>query len=229
LARELGLAMGEVPDLPPRWNLAPTQPVAILKTSSPSVGARPAIAMHAWGLVPPWANDPRTSSRRINARRESIATKPSFRDSFLDRRCLVLADGFYEWSPVGLTGARVPHYIRLRSGRAFTMAGLWATWRSPAGEPLHTCTIVTGPPNSMVARLHDRMPVILDEAARAPWMSPTTRDEATLLALLRTFPADEMEAYPVSRHVNSPANDDATCIAPWDPPVGEGPPDLFRA
>ncbi len=224
LARELGLGIEGVLDLPPRWNIAPTQPVAVVRASKEGT---PIMALQRWGLVPSWANDPRMGSQLINARKESIATKPSFRDSFLDRRCLVLADGFYEWAPAETGAPRSPHYIRLRSRRSFTMAGLWSRWRSPAGEPLDTCTIITGPPNEVVERLHDRMPVILPPAARDAWLDPNRRDELSLLELLRTFPASELESYPVSRHVNSPDHDDPKCIAPIESPESDDPPDLF--
>ena len=224
LARELGLPEAALPDLPARWNIAPSQPVPVVRHPEGTRGGRPEIAIVTWGLVPEWASDPRIGNRLINARRESLASKPSFKDSFLGRRCLVPADGFYEWVPAEPRGPRVPHYIRLRSGRPFTFAGLWSRWRAPTDERLETCTIVTGPPNDLVAPLHDRMPVILPEGARDAWLDPDMRDPAALSDLLAVFPADEMEAYPVSRHVNSPDHDDASCAEPLSSPPPDAPP-----
>jgi putative SOS response-associated peptidase YedK len=216
LARELALAEDDVLELSPRWNIAPSQPVPIVLRSGPrgeDSGAK--MALHVWGLVPAWANDPRVGNKLINARKESLATKPSFKDAFHEgRRCLVIADGFYEWAPLSSGGPKMPRFIRLKSKAPFTFAGLWERWRSPAGEPLHTCTVVTGPPNDLVRPLHDRMPVILRPEAREAWMDPKLRDERELLDLLDVFPAEQMETYPVGRHVNSPDHDDATCIDP---------------
>lgn len=220
LARELALAEADVLDLPPRWNVAPSQPVPIvLRSAERGDASRATMALHVWGLVPAWANHPRIGSRLINARKESLATRASFRDSFREgRRCLVVADGFYEWGPLEPGGPRVPRYIRLKTKRPFTFAGLWARWRSPADEPLDTCTIVTGPPNDLVRPIHDRMPVILRPEARDAWLDPKLRNENDLLSLLDVFPAEQLETYPVSRHVNSPDNDDSKCIEP----LGEG-------
>jgi putative SOS response-associated peptidase YedK len=217
LARELALAEDEVLDLPPRWNVAPSQPVPILRAGVERGGAPPRLRMvlHVWGLVPAWAKDPRVGNRLINARKESIATRPSFRDAFHEgRRCLVLADGFYEWAPLAPGGPRVPRYIRMRTGAPFTFAGLWDRWRTPSGEPLDTCTIVTGPPNELVRPIHDRMPIILPAESREAWLDPAPRNEAELLALLEAFPSDLLETYPVSRRVNSPDHDDPECIVP---------------
>jgi len=221
LARELGLPESGLPDLPPRWNVAPSQPVPIVRADA---AGRPEVVLVAWGLVPEWANDPRIGNRLVNARMESLADKPAFRDSFRDRRCLVPADGFYEWAPLEPGGPRMPHYIRLVSGRPFTFAGLWSRWRSPAGERKDTCTIVTGPPNELVARLHDRMPVILPAAARDAWLDPRIRDPSALVELLGVFPAQGLEAYAVGRRVNSPDHDDADCIEPLAEPPPPAPP-----
>ncbi|MFN8178779.1 MAG: SOS response-associated peptidase [bacterium] len=225
LARELALAEDEILDLPARWNIAPSQPVPVLRRGETADRAsRPLMALHVWGLVPAWAKDPRGGGRLINARRESIATRPSFRDAFFEgRRCLVIADGFYEWAPIKPGGPRMPHYIRLKSGQPFTFAGLWARWRSPSDEPLDTCTIVTGPPNEAVRPLHDRMPVILPAEEREAWLDPDQHDERALLAILDVFPADRLESYPVSRHVNSPDHDDASCIVPFTEDVAASP------
>ena len=217
LARFLGIPESELPEMPPRWNIAPSQPVPIVRVRRDGDAQHPEVAVVVWGLIPFWANDPRIGHRHINARRETLATKPAFQDSFLNRRCLVPADGFYEWAPIDPAdpdGPRLPHYIRLKSGEPFTFAGLWSRWRSPDGERVETCTIVTGPPNELVAGLHDRMPVILPEEARRAWLEPSERRPKHLLGLLDVFPADALEQYPVSRQVNSPELDDASLIAP---------------
>ncbi len=216
LARELGWPESDLPELPPRWNIAPSQPVPILRARAGRGAAGMEAALVAWGLIPEWANDPRIASRLINARMESLAAKPAFADSFRDRRCLVPADGFYEWAPLDGDGPRVPHYIRLASGRPFTFAGLWSRWRDPTGAPLETCTIVTRPPNEAIARLHDRMPAIVPPEARAAWLDPERRDPGALLDLLAPLPSGLFEIHPVSRRVNSPDRDDASCIEPLD-------------
>jgi putative SOS response-associated peptidase YedK len=210
LARELRIPLDVVlADLEPRYNIAPSQPVPILLRDGALRMARA-----RWGLVPPWAGDPRAGNRMINARRESLASKPSFRDSFRYRRCLVIADGFYEWLKRENPPAKIPHYIRLRSGSPFTFAGLWSVWTSPAREEVLSCTIVTSPPNDLVARIHDRMPVILPPGSRERWIDPEGADERELLELLQPHDADEMEMYAVSRWVNAPENEGARCIAP---------------
>lgn len=221
----------------PRWNIAPTQPVAIVRARRPRpADERPrlVLGMMRWGLVPTWAADPSIGSRLINARAESAAEKPAFRDSFERRRCLVLADGFYEWrreaAPGGTSaksarsgksakkGRGAPYYLRLRNGRDFAFAGLWSRWYDPAdpqAEPLDSCTILTGPPNELVEPLHDRMPVILQPQSYHPWLDPDLHDRAALEAMLRQpFPANEMEAYPVSPYVNHADHEGPDCVAP---------------
>lgn len=224
LAHELGIPESDLLDLPPRWNIAPSQPVPILRARSGRGAAGAEAARVAWGLIPEWANDPRIANKLINARMESLAAKPAFADSFRARRCLVPADGFYEWAALGGDGPRYPHYIRLASGRPFTFAGLWARWRDPSGTPVETCTIITCPPNEAIARLHDRMPVILPPDARAAWLDPALRDERALLGLLGPLPAELFEIHPVGRQVNSPDRDDPSCIEPLDPGTVEAEP-----
>ena len=215
LARELGLSEDDLLELPPRWNVAPSQPVPIVRRRTGPGGAVREMLQVVWGLVPEWANDPRIGNRLINARMESLVEKPAFRDSFRERRCLVPADGFYEWAPLHGDGPRLPHYIRLASRRPFTFAGLWSRWRDPAGVPVESCTIVTRPPNEAIGRLHDRMPAILPPESREAWLDPSVRDAATLLELLGPLPPELFEIFPVGRHVNSPDHDDPSCIEPW--------------
>ena len=166
-----------------------------------------------WGLVPSWAKDVGIGSRMINARAEGIAAKPAFRAAFRQRRCLVPADGFYEWQKVA--GGKQPMLIRLRSGDPFAFAGLWERWRGPDGE-VETGTIITTAPNAVTAPIHDRMPVILDPADYDRWLDPSQPDAA---ALLRPCPDDWLTAIPVSTRVNSPKNDAADLIESFPNPA----------
>ena len=209
-----------VPDsLEPRYNIAPSQPVPILLKDA---GVR--MALFQWGLIPPWAKDPSIGNRMINARRETLAERPSFRDAFRAQRCLVIADGFYEWRRAA-RGPKTPYYVRLKSHEPFTFAGLWSRWRPPSGDDVLTCTIVTGDANELLEPIHDRMPVVIPPANRDAWLDPEHREAESLLALLRTGDPQEMEMYPVSRYVNSPANEGARCIEVEKEP--EEPPSLF--
>ena len=167
LAAELDLDPGVVLDLEPRWNIAPTQEVPILLKDE---GVR--MALYRWGLVPPWAKDPTVGSRMINARSETLAERASCRDALRSQRCLVLADGFYEWHAGEEGQPKVPHYIRLKSRKPFTFAGLWAKWRGASGQDLYTCTIITGDANELVGKIHHRMPIVIPPANRDAWLDP---------------------------------------------------------
>lgn len=202
---------GERPNLAPRYNIAPTQTVPIVRRARGGEGRE--LALVRWGLVPAWAKDLSIGSRMINARAEGIATKPAFRAAFKARRCLVPADGFYEWAK--LDGRKQPMLIRLRSGEPFAFAGLWEIWRSPDG-PLETCAIVTTEPNAVTAPIHNRMPVILDPDDYNRWLDPSRPGGEELL---RPCPAEWLEAYPVSPKVNSPRNDAAELIEPFPNPA----------
>jgi putative SOS response-associated peptidase YedK len=200
----------DIPDeVPIRYNIAPTQPVAVI----PNDG-RLALDFFLWGLVPSWAKDPSIGNRLINARAETLAQKPSFRSAYRRRRCLILADGFYEWQKRPGSNFKIPHYIRLKSGKPFASAGLWEQWFSPDGSEIKSCTIITTRPNELIAPLHNRMPVILSPDAYMQWLDPAERAPADLNALLSPYPAEQMIAYPVSRMVNSPQNDSPECIQP---------------
>lgn len=199
-------------DIPARYNIAPSQPVVVLLDD----GER-RLEQFQWGLVPHWAKDPKIGSRMINARAETLFEKPAFRGPARRQRCLVLADGFYEWrKPNG--GRKVPHYIRLKSGRPFGFAGIWARWEGGDGE-LMTCSIVTTEPNELMRRLHDRMPVIVPKDLEDRWLDPELGDPETLEAILKPYPADEMEHYAVSTVVNNPKHDAAECVQPASPLV----------
>lgn len=180
-------------DLAPRHNIAPSQPVAVI----PNTGARK-VELFRWGLIPAWAKDPAIGNRLINARAETLSEKPAFRGAFRRRRCLILADGFYEWHAEPGRRAKTPYYIRLTSGGLFAFAGLWETWQPPAGAPVHSCTLITTTPNALIAPLHDRMPVILPEAVYALWLEPGEVPPARLQPLLAPYPAEALTAYPVN-------------------------------
>ena len=194
-------------DLKPRFNIAPTQRIPIVRAGRE---APREWAEVRWGLVPSWAKDEKIGARMINARGETVAEKPSFRSAVKSRRCLIPADGFYEW--VKTDGGKQPHYIHFADGRAFAFAGLWERWHKSDGEPLDTCTIITTTPNDLVAALHDRMPVILPPETFTEWLEPQPLTSDRLQDLLASHPAGDMEAYQVSTHVNKPANDDPECV-----------------
>ncbi len=190
-----------------RYNIAPSQPVAVVLQN----GER-RIEACRWGLVPFWAKEPDIGNRLINARAETLAEKPAFKYSLTRRRCLIPADGFYEWRKEG--NRRIPVYIRRRDGGLFAFAGLWDEWQSPDGSPLRTCTIITTEPNALVATIHNRMPAILLPEQESQWLDTSLKEPSRLLALLQPYPAEELEAYAVSTRVNNPGNDDPLCIQP---------------
>jgi putative SOS response-associated peptidase YedK len=196
----------ERPNLPPRYNIAPTQDVPIVRLTR--AGDRRELILVRWGLVPYWAEDVAIGHRLINARAETVHKTPAFRDAYQRRRCLVPADGFFEWKKDGKV--RQPLVVRRTDGAPFAFAGLWERWSQPDGNVLRSCTIITCPPNALVAPVHNRMPVILDPADHARWLDPAAggRD------LLKPCPAEWLEAIPVSTRVNSPHHDDPECIAP---------------
>lgn len=193
----------------PRFNIAPTQPVLALANDG-----RQQADFFVWGLIPAWAKDPAIGSRMINARSETVAEKPSFRGPFKYKRCLIFADGFYEWKTVPGQKTKVPHHIRLQSRRPFAFAGLWDAWQSPDGSLVKSATILTTAPNSLMEAIHNRMPMILPESSYAQWIEPAPQTPDRLLPLLQPYPADEMIASPVSTLVNSPANDRPECVVP---------------
>jgi len=196
-------------NLAPRYNIAPTQPIAIIiNTGTYTLG------FSVWGLVPSWAKDPSIGSQMINARAETIAIKPAFRSAFRRHRCLIPADGFYEWQKDLASNKKTPFYISLQSRQPFTFAGIWDTWSSPDGSNLQTCCIITTQPNELVAPIHNRMPVILPSTAYQQWLDPLESRAEVLLPLLKPYPASEMQAYPVSRLVNAAANDSPDCVRP---------------
>lgn len=188
----------------PRYNIAPTQNVPVLLEDPRCIeGFR-------WGLIPSWAKDPSIGNRLINARSETVATKPSFRGAWKHRRrCAVLATGFYEWQkPPSGKGPKRPHWIALKSGGPFGFAGLWETW-----DDVRSCTILTTGPNELVRPIHDRMPVILTGDALESWTDPAVAPEE-VQGLMAPYPADRMTAWEVSTYVNRPGNEGPDCVAP---------------
>ena len=205
-------------DLSPRYNIAPTQDVAVIANTLPDTGEHPEtgqVEFFHWGLIPSWAKDPKIGNRMINARSETLSEKPSFRNAYKRRRCLILADGYYEWKQIPGDRSKQPVYIRLKSQKPFALAGLWEVWQADGmDERLRSCTIITCPPNAFLEEIHHRMPVILPQDAYAEWLAPTQQSTDTLQPLLVPYGDEEMEAYPVSRFVNRPTNDSSECIAP---------------
>ncbi len=202
-----------IPDgLQPRFNIAPTQPVAVV----PNDGQN-RLDFFTWGLVPSWAKDPQIGSRLINARAETLAEKPSYRSAYRRRRCLILTDGFYEWKQVPGRKNKVPMYIRMEDGNPFAFAGLWENWQSPDGSEILSCSIITTQPNPVVREIHNRMPVILPKDTYELWLTPSELSPQKLDPLLQPFTKAEMTAYPVSTLVNSPANKSPECIIPVTP------------
>jgi putative SOS response-associated peptidase YedK len=188
------------------YNIAPTQQVATVLAEN---GKRKLEMLH-WGLIPSWAKDPEVGNRMINARAETVAEKPSYRKAFQERRCLILADGFYEWQKTD--NGKQPFYIRMEDESPFAFAGLWESWRN--GREIRSCTIITTAPNELAASIHNRMPVILHPEDYDMWLDPDFDEREPLTSLLKPFPAEAMEAYPVSRRVNNPANNDAGVVEP---------------
>jgi len=194
-------------EIPPSYNVAPTQEVAAVLAEE---GKR-RLEMLRWGLVPSWADDPEIGARMINARSETAAEKPSFRSAFRRRRCLIAADGFYEWKREN--GGKQPYYFRMQEGRPFAFAGLWESWEKGGDGVLRSCAILTTRANSVLDGIHDRMPVILPPDTYDSWLDPDA-DREELAELLIPYAGDDLETYPVSRFVNSPSNNDERCIEP---------------
>ncbi len=191
----------------PRYNIAPTNQVLAITND----GTRRAELMR-WGLVPFWAKDIKIGNKMINAVGETAAAKPAFRAAFRKRRCLVLADGFFEWKKAGK--AKIPTYIFLKSREVFAFAGLWESWKDPNGAILRSCAILTTQPNEFIEPIHHRMPVILSEETEALWLDPMTEDPDILQPLLQPSPGELMDSYQVSTYVNSARNQGPECIKP---------------
>jgi putative SOS response-associated peptidase YedK len=204
-------AEDEVDDSAERYNVAPTQMVMIVVED----GAKRVVTAQRWGLIPPWADDPKIGSRLINARGETVAEKPSFRASFKRQRCIIPANGFYEWQKRG--DRKVPHAIVRKDEKPLALAGLWSSWRDPeSGEQVRSFAIITTTANATLAPIHDRMPVILPDDAIDTWLDPNFQDVPALQSLLRPYPDDLLRAYPVSRLVNDVRNDGPQLVFPLE-------------
>ena len=200
------------PGYEPRYNVAPMQDVLAVIDD----GTRRRAGWMRWGLVPSWADDPSIGARMINARSETIDQKSAFREAFERRRCLIVADSFYEWQQIG--NIKVPMRIRLRTGELFAFAGLWERWSKAGADPLVSCTILTTSPAPSLASIHDRMPVILRREDYGRWLDREA-DPESLKKLLQPYADTDLEAYSVSTFVNHAANDAPECIEPADPPA----------
>ena len=215
--------------LPPRWNVAPTQPVYVV-TAKRDPQRRRQLGTMRWGLVPSWAQSPAVGPPMINARAETVATKPAFRTALRRRRCIIPADSFWEWQ-AGTGRSKQPYAIRRQGGGTLAFAGLWAVWRDPAspGRVLQSAAIVTTDANRALAQVHPRMPVVLDEAAVAVWLDPEVEDPDLLLGLLESSPDDRWEAWPVGSAVNAVGNDGPGLLERVEPPVRVQSPDALFA
>ena len=201
----------------PRYNVAPSEPGAVIRNLNGSGH----VSELRWGLIPFWAKDEKIGYRTINARSESAASKPAFREAFVARRCLVLANGFYEWMAVPGQKWKQPHYIHAPDQDLLMLAGLWERWRPRDGrDPIESFTILTTEPNTVVARLHDRMPVILQPGDYEAWLDPSLDDAVAIQAFLRPAPDDLLSTYPVTRFVSNAVNEGPECIEPAEPLVG---------
>lgn len=208
LAQLLGLH--NLPQLPPRYNIAPSQLIDCVRANPESQETE--WTQLKWGLVPSWAQDPSIGQKMINARAETVNEKPSFRKAFKRQRCLILADGFYEWKREGKM--KQPYYIHFADNRPFTFAGLWEHWEKDGGEPVESCAIITTSANALMEPLHHRMPVILDLQDCPVWLDPAVHDDRQLTRLLQPFPVEAMEAYPVSPFINNPRHEGPLCSQP---------------
>lgn len=207
IAKEFGISKASIA-IAPSYNIAPAQDILIICHE----GEKQLVSCN-WGFIPSWAKDPSTGHKAIiNARAETVASKPMFRSVFKKHRCLVIADGFYEWQKA--EKSKVPFYIRLRSGRPFGFAGLYSHWTSPEGKTLCTCTIITTAANELIELIHDRMPVIIPKDREDLWLDPEMHDPVKLLDLLKPYPSEEMEMYQVSTKVNIPAFKSHEAIKP---------------
>ena len=200
--------LASVPTLSPRYNIAPTQPVPTVLVDSDVKNRH--LKMLRWGLIPSWAKDIKMGAKLINARAETVAEKPAFRSAFKHRRCLILADGFYEWQEQ--EGKKQPFYFRLQDGKPFAFAGLWERWSKGEDEAIESCTILTTESNDLMRPIHDRMPVILEQKDYNTWLDPEIQKRESLQSLLQPYKSEEMTFYPVTTKVNNAKTDSPDSI-----------------
>lgn len=213
-------------ELPPQYNISPGQDIyavrgivirdeqakkAAPKADITEVSFKKEVAPFRWGLIPFWSKDPDIGNRMINSRSETVAEKPSFRKAFKSQRCLIPADGFYEWQKVD-DGPKQPYYIHMKDKKPFALAGIWDKWKNPEGGTIESCSILTTEPNAVLKPIHKRMPVIVNPKKYDFWLNPTIEDIDDLKELLKPYDTKVMEAYPISRYVNSPENKGEKCI-----------------
>ncbi len=210
LVEEYFDSVSDEPDWTPRFNIAPTQPIPVIR-QHPKEPVRE-LSVVRWGLIPSWAKDASGAARMINARSETASSKPAFRDSLKSRRCLIPADGFYEW--VRTEKAKQPYCFEVNEGDLFAFAGLWDRWKDPSGNWIKTCSILTTITNAVTAPVHDRMPVILDADSYDLWLDPGMQNVAAISDLLKPYDAQPMRSYPVNARLNHVANDDEECARP---------------
>jgi putative SOS response-associated peptidase YedK len=205
--------LDDVPEFPPRYNIAPTQPVLAVVQDRKEPKRR--LREIRWGLVPSWATDLSIGNSLINARAESILEKPAFKESFRKRRCLIPADGFYEWKRKG--GAKQPYNFGKKDDGLFAFAGVWDRWKSPEGKWIESCSILTTDANTLLREVHDRMPVIVAPEQYDLWLDPGVEDSPDLKQIMQPYDAREMRGYPVSKTVNDPKNETPECAAESQP------------
>ncbi|NET35446.1 MAG: SOS response-associated peptidase [Cyanothece sp. SIO1E1] len=204
--------LSTMPAIAPRYNIAPSQAISTIRVTLEQPERQHQLLR--WGLIPAWSKDNKIGTRLINARAETIAQKPSFRAAFKQRRCLIIADGFYEWQR--LETGKQPFYFQMGDRQPFAFAGLWERWQAPMGEAIESCTILTTAANQLLGAIHNRMPVILQPQDYDVWLDPTINQSEQLQSLLCPYPASAMISYPVSTQVNSPRNDSLDCIQPME-------------
>ena len=200
-------SLKQLPDLPPRYNIAPSQQIAVIIHKDEFPERK--LVMMRWGLIPSWAKDEKIGYKMINARAETVSEKPAFRSAFKKRRCLIPTDGFYEWWHKGKS--KQPYFVTMKNKGLFAFAGIWDRWKSPTGEIVESCSIVTTDANSLIGKIHDRMPVIIQRESFGTWLNPV-QSEIGLKQYMRPFSPYKMTTYPVSNMVNSPQNDSPACI-----------------
>jgi putative SOS response-associated peptidase YedK len=221
LVEEYFDSVSDEPDWTPRYNIAPTQPVPVIR-QNPKEPIRE-LSLMRWGLIPSWSNDPSGAAKMINARSETVGTKRAFRDALKSRRCLIPTDAFYEWKRYGKT--KQPYCFEVNDGALFAFAGLWDRWKDPSGQWIKSCSILTTTPNAVTASVHDRMPVILNPDCYDLWLDPGMLDVRVVSDMLKPYDARMMRSYPVGTRVNHVANDDKECCMPVE--LAQNQPHLF--
>jgi len=211
------LRLSDMPDWQPRYNIAPTQPIPVVRRSEPGANV---LSLMQWGLIPSWSKDARIGSRMINARAETVSIKPSFRSAFKRRRCLIPADGFYEWQKTGAK-TKQPFFMARKDGEPFAFAGLWERWDGGGESAIESCTIITTEANQLLKEIHHRMPVILAEEAYDVWLDPRHSTVEELGPLLAPSPAEDLCCVPIATTVNNPRNEGPKCLEPAGNNPGE--------